>query len=400
MDVTNPEEPPRARAIDRASALRFIVLIGIVSLFADMTYEGARSITGPYLAVLGASATVVGIVSGLGELFGYAVRLASGWLADRTQRYWAITIFGYAVNLLAVPLLAFAGRWEVAATLIIAERMGRAIRSPGRDAMLSHAASHTGLGWGFGLHEAMDQTGAIVGPLVVSTVLYLQYGYPSAFAILLVPALISLAVVVSARLQFPRPRDFDLSPPPLQTAGLQRAYWLYMAAVALVGAGYADFALIAYHFSRAAVVSAPLIPILYAVAMASDAVAALMLGHFYDRRGIVVVMVAAAVAALASPLVFLGGAEAAFAGMILWGVGMGAQESVMRAVIAQMTPPDRRGTAYGILNAVFGVAWFAGSVLLGVVYDQSVVAVAVLSLLLQLLAIPFLLAIMRQSAQP
>jgi MFS family permease len=386
-----------AAVISRGSAVRFIVLIGVVSLFADMTYEGARSITGPYLGILGASATVVGIVSGLGELIGYGVRLASGWLGDRTQRYWAITIAGYALNLLAVPLLALAGSWEVAAALIIAERMGRAIRSPARDAMLSHAASHTGLGWGFGLHEAMDQTGAIVGPLLVSAILYLQYGYASAFAILLVPALISLTVVLTARVQFPRPRDFDLAPPALHAAGFQRSYWLYMVAVALIGAGYADFALIAYHFGQAAIVSAPLIPILYAVAMASDAVAALVLGHFFDRRGLIVVMVAAALAAVASPLVFLGGAEAAFAGMILWGVGMGAQESVMRAVVASMTDPDRRGTAYGILNAVFGVAWFVGSVLLGIVYDQSIVAVAMLSFVLQLLAIPFLVTIMRRA---
>jgi MFS family permease len=389
MDVTNPVVAKEG-TIGRASAMRFIILIGVVSLFADMTYEGARSITGPYLGVLGASATVVGIVAGFGELIGYAIRLASGWLGDRTQRYWAITIVGYVLNLLAVPLLALAGSWHVAAVLIIAERMGRAVRSPARDAMLSHAASHTGLGWGFGLHEAMDQTGAIAGPLLVSAILYLQYGYGSAFAVLLIPALV---VVLTARFHFPRPRDFDLSPPALHPAGLQRAYWLYMAAVAVIGAGYADFALIAYHFGRAAVVSAPLIPILYAVAMASDAAAALVLGHFFDRRGMVVVMVSAILAAVASPLVFLGGAEAAFAGMILWGIGMGAQESVMRAVVARMTAPDRRGTAYGILNAVFGVAWFLGSVLLGVVYDQSVLAVAALSLVLQLLAVPFLLAI-------
>lgn len=246
----------------------------------------------------------------------------------------------------------------------------------------------------------MDQSGAIVGPLLVSAMLYVQYGYASAFAILLAPALVSLAAVLTARRQFPRPRDFDLAPPALHAAGLQRTYWLYMAAVALIGAGYGDFALIAYHFGQAAVVSAPLIPILYAVAMASDAAAALLLGHLFDRRGITVVMVATVVAAVASPLVFLGGAEAAFAGMILWGVGMGAQESVMRAVVARMTAPDRRGTAYGILNAVFGVAWFLGSVLLGVVYDQSVLAVAVLSLVLQLLAVPFLVAIMRQSGRP
>jgi MFS family permease len=385
----------RTADITRASALRFIVLIGVVSLFADMTYEGARSIAGPFLGALGASATIVGIVSGLGELFGYAVRLLSGWLGDRTQRYWAITIAGYILNLLAVPLLALAGHWETAAALIIAERMGRAIRSPARDAMLSHAASHTGLGWGFGLHEALDQTGAIFGPLLVSGLLYLRYGYASAFAVLLIPALISLVLVLTARLHFPRPRDFELAPPPLHAHGFPRAYWLYMAAVALIGAGYADFALIAFHFGRTAVVSAPLIPLLYAVAMASDAVAALVLGYFFDRRGIIVVVFAAALAAFASPLVFIGSGGAAFAGMVLWGIGMGAQESVMRAVVAGMSAPDRRGTAYGILNAVFGLAWFAGSVLLGIIYDQSVITVALLSLGLQLLSLPFLVSIMK-----
>ncbi len=395
MDVTTPRTAGK-RLIGKAAAMRFIVLIGIVSLFADMTYEGARSITGPYLGVLGASATVVGIVSGFGELIGYAIRLVSGWLGDRTQRYWAITIGGYALNLIAVPLLALAGRWEAAAVLIIAERMGRAIRSPLRDAMLSHAASHTGLGWGFGLHEALDQTGAILGPLMVSAVLYLQYGYSTAFAILLVPAVISLVLIVTARFQFPRPRDFDLAPPPLRTVGFKLTYWVYMAAVALIGAGYADFALIAYHFGKAAVVSAPLIPILYAVAMASDAIAALVLGHLFDRRGIIVVVVAAIAAAVASPLVFLGDVKAVFLGMILWGIGMAAQESVMRAVVAGMTAPDRRATAFGILNAVFGVAWFLGSVLLGIVYDQSIMAVAILSLILQLLAVPLLLFIMKK----
>jgi MFS family permease len=395
MDVTAARRTGKDQ-IGRASALRFIVMIGVVSLFADMTYEGARSITGPYLGLLGASAAVVGIVSGFGELAGYAIRLLSGWIGDRTQRYWAVTIAGYALNLFAVPLLALAWRWEVAAALIIAERMGRAVRSPARDAMLSHAASHTGLGWGFGLHEAMDQTGAIVGPLLVSAVLYLQYGYSDAFAVLLVPAFIAMIVVVNARLLFPRPRDFDLAPPALHPGGLRRAYWIYMIAIALVGAGYADFPLIAYHFGRTDVVSAPLIPILYAVAMASDAAASLVLGPLFDRRGIIVLVAGVTVAAAASPLVFLGGATAAVLGMILWGIGMGTQESVMRAVIAGMTAPDRRATAFGILNAVFGAAWFIGSAALGILYDHSVAAVAALSLALQLLAVPLLLAVMRR----
>jgi MFS family permease len=261
--------------------------------------------------------------------------------------------------------------------------------------MLSHAASQTGLGWGFGLHEAMDQVGAISGPLLVSLVLYFQYGYSAAFAVLLVPALASLAMVVSARLQYPTPRDFELAPPPLETKGFQRAYWIYMAAVALIGAGYADFALIAFHFGQASVVSAPVIPVFYAVAMGSDAIAALVLGHLFDRRGLLVVAVTAVVAAIASPLVFLGGAQLALLGMILWGIGMAAQESVMRAVVADMTTAERRGTAFGILNAVFGISWFLGGALLGVVYDQSILAVALLSLVLQLLSVPLLLWIVK-----
>jgi predicted MFS family arabinose efflux permease len=393
VNATTPRTTSKSR-IGRAAAMQFIVMLGVVSLFADMTYEGARSITGPYLGVLGASAAVVGIVSGFGELIGYAIRLLSGWLGDRTQRYWAVTITGYALNLFAVPLLAFAWRWEVAAALIIAERMGRAVRSPARDAMLSHAASHTGLGWGLGLHEAMDQSGAIIGPLIVSAALYLQYGYSDAFAILLVPAVISMVVIIGARFLFPRPRDFDLTPPAPHGGDFKRTYWIYMVAIALVGAGYADFPLIAYHFGQTAVVSPPLIPILYAVAMASDAAASLVLGPLFDRRGLVVLVAGVMVAAAASPLVFLGDATAAVFGMTLWGIGMGTQESVMRAVVAGMTAPDRRATAFGILNAVFGVGWFVGSAALGILYDQSVTAVAVLSLALQLLAVPLLFAIM------
>src|SRR5262249_27226269 len=132
------------------SALRFVLLLGVVSLFGDMTYEGARSITGPYLGTLGATAAVVGVVAGAGELVGYALRFVSGLFADRTHRYWATTIVGYAINLFSVPLLALSGSWPAAAGLIITERAGRAIRKPAGDAMLSHAGSVIGHGWAFG----------------------------------------------------------------------------------------------------------------------------------------------------------------------------------------------------------------------------------------------------------
>lgn len=383
--------------LSRRRAVRFIVLLGIVSLFADMTYEGARSISGPYLAVLGASGTVVGLVAGAGELLGYALRLASGYLSDRTGRYWAMTIVGYAINLLAVPLLALADRWDLAAVLILAERMGRGIRTPARDAMLSYASSRTGLGWGFGLHEALDQTGAIVGPLIVSGVLFLKGSYAAGFAALLIPAVCAIAVLLRARFLYPQPRDLDLPSATLVTAGVPRLFWIYLAAVACIGAGYVDFSLIAFHFEKAQVVAATFIPVLYAIAMGADAIAALLLGRLFDRIGVSTMILATVMSAATAPLAFLGGPVAAAVAMLLWGIGMGAQESVMRAAIAGLAPSGRRATAYGIFNAVYGGAWFGGSVLLGVLYDHSVPALVVASVILQAAALPILWRVTRSA---
>ena len=363
-----------------------------------MTYEGARSITGPYLAVLGASGAVVGFVAGFGELIGYALRLGSGYLSDRTGRYWPITIAGYAINLFSVPLLALSGHWIVAAVLIVSERAGRAIRTPARDAMLSHAGSQTGLGWGFGLHEALDQTGAVLGPLIVSAVLYAQQGYRAGFAILLVPAFLSISVLLTARRFYPSPRDFDLAPVAPSGKGMPKLLWIYIAGVALIAAGYVDFPLIAFHFQKSAVVSAAWIPILYSLAMASDAIAALVLGWAYDRIRIWAMMLATVASALVAPLAFLGGFTGAILAMILWGVGMGAQESVMRAAVGAIAPAQRRATAYGLFNAAYGVTWFLGSWLLGVLYDNSVGWLVFASCILQAGALPVLFWIARRPA--
>ncbi len=380
----------------RYRAVRFIVLLGVISLLGDVTYEGARSITGPFLGTLGASAAAVGFVSGLGELVGYGLRLVSGYISDRTGKYWTIALTGYVVNLLAVPALALAGRWEIAAALIVTERVGKAIRKPPRDAMLSHAASEVGRGWGFGLHEALDQTGAVLGPLIVSAVLFFGGGYRSSFAVLLIPALMAICVLAAARLLYPNPRDMEVTPATQSTGSLPRVFWLYLAAVALVAAGYADYPLIAYHFHKASVVRADWIPVLYAVAMGVDAIAALVFGRLYDRSGLVVMAGAAVISALFAPLVFLGGAGLIWAGVALWGIGMGAQESIMRATIADMAPPDRRGTAYGVFNTGFGVFWFAGSTLMGWLYDISIASLVAFSVAAQIASIPLLLAVARR----
>jgi len=382
--------------ISKGAALKFVILLSIVSLFADMTYEGARSITGPYLAILGASGTIVGIVAGFGELIGYSLRLVSGYISDKTGKYWTITLLGYGINLLAVPLLALAGRWEIAAVLIITERLGKAIRTPARDAMLSHATANVGRGWGFGLHEAMDQMGAMLGPLIVAGVLYFRGGYQMSFGVLLVPALLALSVLAAARLLYPRPRAFEEGAVKLESNVFPKVFWLYLAAVALIAAGYVDFPLIAYHFKRLSIVSDDWIPIFYAVAMGVDAFAALLFGRLFDRIGISILIVAALTSSIFAPLVFMGGFYFALLGMALWGVGMGAQESIMRAAIAGMVSMDRRGSAYGIFNTGYGIFWFLGSALMGILYDISIPYLIIFSLLIQLSSIPLLFLVARK----
>ncbi len=374
---------------DLKSATRFVVLLGLVSLFADMTYEGARSITGPYLALFGASAAAVGFVAGFGELIGYGLRLVSGYISDKTKQYWTITFFGYFVNLIAVPFLALAGNWPVAAALMIAERTGKAIRNPARDAMLSHATHQMGHGWGFGLHEAMDQIGAMLGPLIVALVLYFRGGdYRTGFAILLIPALLALSTLLMARFLYPRPHDLEINVPSLQSKGLTRSYWLYILGVGLVAAGFADFPLIAYHFQKVSTIPQSWIPIFYSVAMGSDALAALIFGRLFDRLGMGMILIATLIGIFFAPLVFLGGFSLALAGMILWGISMGAQESIMKAFIAGLVAPGKRGTAFGIFNAFYGVFWFCGSLALGFLYDVSIPLVILFSMGLQALSVP------------
>jgi len=383
--------------LSKQSALMFVVLVGVVSLFADMTYEGARSITGPYLAVLGASGTIVGVVAGFGELVGYGLRLVSGYISDRTGRYWPITLVGYVINMLAVPLLALAGSWPLAALLMIAERAGKAIRNPPRDAMLSHATQEMGRGWGFGIHEALDQIGAVLGPLIVTAVLYFKGSYQTGFAVLLVPALMALSVLLAARLLYPRPRDLETILPELETKGFSRKFWLYLVAASLVGAGYVDFPLIAYHFEKASVVSENWIPVFYAVAMGVDALAALLFGYLFDRIGFSILIIVAFVSAFFAPLVLLGGFYLALVGMGLWGVGMGAQESIMRAAIAEMVPANRRASAYGIFNAGYGLLWFVGSALMGFLYDVSIPYLILFSVAAQLASVPVFLFVRSES---
>jgi MFS family permease len=378
----------------RKLALRFVLVIGVVQLFADMTYEGARGIIGPFLGSLGASAAVVGFTAGFGELMGYAFRSVTGYFADKTHKYWVFIFAGYFVNMLAVPALALAGNWPIAAALVIAERTGRAIRKPSTDALLSHAGSQIGHGWAFGLNEFLDQTGATIGPLLMALVLYFHGGYQHAFAFLLIPALLCLGAVTAARIRYPRPHELEARQPvKLETKGFSKTYWLYVVAGALIAAGFADFSLVAFHFQKAGTVEQSLVPVFYSTAMVTSAVAALIFGKLLDKIGLPAVLAAFFLGALFAPCVFLGGFGFALAGMILWGVGMGAQDALLKAMLAKVIPAGKRSTAYGVFDTAFGIAWFAGSAAMGLLYDKSVIAVVLFSTMLQLAALPvFILA--------
>ncbi len=375
----------------------FIILLGIVSLFGDVTYEGARSVTGPYLATLGASAGVVGLVAGIGEFVGYALRLASGHLADRTKAYWLFTFIGYGL-LLSIPLLAFAGYWQLAAVLIILERMGKAIRNPARDTMLSYATKKVGRGWGFAVHEALDQIGAIIGPVAFSLVLLFHGSYNEGFTVLWIPALLTLAVLALAKKKFPAPQKLE-APGETSRQGIQtklpRVFWLYTIFTFVSMAGFAHFQLISYHVKVQAIVPDAQIPIIYAISMGVDALAALLIGRTYDRIGLISLL---AVPLLTLPIPFLAFSHSyslVLIGMALWGVVMGIQETIMRAAIADLTPIERRGFAYGIFNTAYGAGWFLGSALMGLLYELSINYLILFAVVMELISIPLFLLVRR-----
>jgi MFS family permease len=373
------------------TAFRFVLIIGIVNLFADLTYEGGRSIAGPFLGSLGASATAIGFVAGFGELMGFGLRSVFGYLGDKSHKYWPLIFVGYAINMLAVPALALAGNWPMAAALLILERTGRAIRRPNVEALLSHAGQSLGSGWIFGFNEALDQSGATLGPLVVALVLYLHGGYQHAFGVLLFSALLCLGTVVVARVLYPRPHELEerttIFP---QAKSFSKSYWSFFIAGAFIAMGFADFSLIAFHFQKTGTVSPSLIPVFYSVAMAMGAIAALVFGRLLDKHGRPVLLLAFFLSALFAPCVFWGNFPLALLGAALWGIGLGAQDSLFKAVLTGIIPSEKRAMGYGLFDTGFGIAWFVGSAIMGLLYDRFQLGVVIFSVVLQLAALPFL----------
>ncbi|HEX5101891.1 MAG TPA: MFS transporter [Polyangiaceae bacterium] len=379
------------------TAFRFVFTMGIVNLFADATYEGGGSINGPFLATLGASAAAISIVAGVGEFLGYALRSASGFVSDRTGKYWLVTFIGYAINLLAVPALALAGSFPLAAACILAERVGRALRKPTVESMLSYTTDTLGTGWVYALNSALDETGSTLGPLLMAFVLSKHGSYALAYALLLVPALLALASLTAARVVFPLPSDFERGRT-ARAKGFTSAYFLNMVAAALFAAGLVSFELLSFHLVRQRIFSEAWIPIVLAISTVVGIVASLVFGRLYDRVGLPVVLVGVVTSAAFSPFVFFGGSALALVGMSLWGVGYATQDTLFKALIAGLLPEGKRNFAFGLFYAGYGVGWLVGSVVMGLLYERSLAAVVAFSALAQLASVPlFLVAARRQT---
>lgn len=382
------------------SAMTFICLMGVVSLFADMVQEGARSIFGSYLSFMGASAAMIGIITGAGELAGYSLRALTGCIAVKTGQYWLMTIVGYSLAVLAIPCLALVpdGSWVGAAFFIILGRMGKAIRQPAKSTLLSYAGSQEGVGKSFAIQEFLDQTGAFLGPVMLLLVFrHVGTEAPSAlyhegFALLLLPALCCIAAVVLAKIKFPHPEDFEVEAKKAAPFRMEKSFFLYMLGIGLFAFGFMDFPLITLHASRTGLVAESTLPLLYAVAMGVDAFAALAFGVLFDRYGIPSLAISTLVALPFTAVIFMASsASMLYLGVILWGIGMGAQESTLKAAVSTLVSKKGRAIGYGIFETGFGICWFIGSAMLGYLYDQSVFAMVVVSSLAQLLAVPFFL---------
>ena len=376
----------------RQNALRFVVGLGIVSLFADFTYEGGRSIVGPYLAALGAGPLLAGTVAGLGEFLGYAIRLFTGRYVDKTHKHWLVMGLGYTVNLASVPLLALATTPWLASLLVFTERMGKGARAPARDALLAHAGHELGHGKAFGLHEFLDQLGAIVGPLVVSAAVAWS-GYRFGFAVLTLPAVLALFFLWRARGLDGGSEDVGQK---FERASFDRRYVLYLAFSVVSVLGFGHFILVAYHLGQSHLVQPAVIPLMFGLAMGMDAVAALAAGWLYDRYGLKVLVALPICIVPAMALLFLGESQGLlWLGAALWGAAMGVQESTVRAGVATLTPAKLRGTAYGFFDTAFGLAWLVGSVLLGALYAHSALWLTAAAVAFQILSLPLLFLVLR-----
>lgn len=406
--VSTPPDPtgtPTERRPRTWSPWGVVVGFGSVSLAADMVYEGARSVYGPLLASLGASALVVGAVTGAGEAAALLLRVVSGPLADRSRRYWALTIAGYALTAVCVPLLAVtpslgAAGLAVAASLILAERIGKAIRSPAKSALLADAAARVGMGRGLGVHKALDQIGAFAGPLTVAALVALTGALATGLAALALPGAVAMGLLLLTRRRLPVPVEnvpvaADSGGPDRRT--LPPSFLRFAVGTTACTTGLMTYGLISFHLVERDLVPTAVVPLLYAGAMAAGALAALLTGEVYDRRGPWVLLALPLMVALVPALALGATLPSVVAGVLVWGAAVGVQDSTVKALVADLVPRDRRATAYGVFAAVQGGGALVGGIGTGALYERSLPALVTVVAALQVLALVVLVPVVRRA---
>ncbi len=396
----------------KTTALRLILLFGLISLLGDIIYEGARGVNGPYLETLGASAAIVGLVAGLGELLGYLIRLVSGYFSDKTRAHWFFTIFGYSF-LMVIPMLALTGIWQFAAIFMVLERIGKGIRSPAKDTILSQATKQVGTGFGFAIVEFLDQIGATIGPLIF-TFFFMSIGpgeksiadYQYGYSLMWFPFVVLMMVLFTAFFMVKNPEELETSivkkPQPDK---ITRTFWLYCIFTFVTTLGFLNFAIIGYHLKANAIVTDAQIPLLYALAMAVDAVIGLVIGKWYDKlktrhnneHAGLLLLIFIPILTATIPLFSLSpGLTFILIGVTLWGIVMGTHETIMKAAIADITSIRKRGTGYGIFNMLYGIAIFIGSAAAGFLYDYSITLLVVLMIVVEVAAVPLFFLLRRE----
>lgn len=390
-------------------SLIFIILIGIVSLLSDMTHEGAKSIYGQFLNIVGASPKVISFVGGLGEFLGSALIFVTSIIASKTKKYWTMTIIGYTINLFCIPMLALTTEngWIYAISLILLERVGKAIRKPAKNTLVSFCSKNLGEGKSFALLECLDQIGAFIGPLILTLVLYLKGttnlfdSYKFCFLILIIPAILTLCILLFARVKYPTPETFedDKEEDKSNKLVISKSFKYYLVAISLVAFSFIDFPLITYHVASLNIINEKNLPMLYSLAMLVDSISALIFGFLFDKIGFKTLVLSTLLSMTFPLFIFnFNNSVLIIIGICLWGVGMGAQESILKSSVAKLSTKETRSKCFGLFEGVFGLSWFIGSSVLGLIYEASIIAFIIIPIILQICAmIGYILSIRNYS---
>ncbi|MEN2998178.1 MAG: MFS transporter [Brevinematia bacterium] len=380
---------------EKRAIIRFIILMGVVSLFADMVYETARGVMGPYLGYLGANAFAIGLVFGIGEFLGYFLRIFAGAIIDRTRKYWSFVYIGYGA-IASIPLLAFADYWLVAGTLIIMERIGKAIRSPAKDTIISIYSKNLGKGLTFGIHETADQLGAVAGPALFYLLL-LGLGYKNSFLVLFIPFLLMVGAIIVAK-NYSKKIAVEVSKEELSNNSRSNtSVYLYLAFIFLTSLGFIGFPILSFHAVKTKLISDTLIPLIYSLVMVLDALVAVPIGILYDKFGIKVMTFLPIAISITVAFGLSNNILLLVIALLLWGVIMSSYETVVRAYVGDNVSLAERGTFYGIFNTILGLSLALGNSIAGYIYEINKNLIIYLAILIEIIAMFLIIPLITRS---